>query len=130
MKRNVICVLLAVFMLIGSIFSVQSIQSIVRSSKKEIEKACHAYQTEKIDDCTHHLIRGESIWLRQKVFLGAVLSHEEIDDVIQGFSELIVLSQYEEAPDFFSRSASLLATLDQILDTEYPRLSNILCHTS
>ena len=130
MKGNIICILLAVVMIIGSIASIRSIQSIVRSSKNEIETACHAYREGNNEDCANILIYGESVWLQHKVFLGAVLSHEEINDVIQGFSELIILSQFEEDSEFFSRSAALLATLDQILDTECPRLSNILCHMS
>ena len=129
MKRNIICFLLAALMIIGSMISIQNIKSIVIKSQKEIEAACRAYQTGQSEICFHHLISGESIWIQQKAFLSAVLSHEEIENIIQGFSELKLLSKYEDDVDYFICSASLLAKLDQILEKEYPKLGNILCHT-
>lgn len=128
MTRNIICILLAGLIVIGSMISIQNIQSIVIKSQKEIEMACHAYQAGRSEICLQHLVSGESIWMQHKTFLSAVLSHREIEEIIQGFSELKILSKRKEDVDYFTCSASLLATIDQILDKEYPKPGNILCH--
>ena len=65
-------------------------------------------------------------WQRHRRFLCAVLSHDELDGIEQGFAELRAYSAVGDAAELRSRCEVLLLQLQHIAQLDAPYAENFL----
>lgn len=70
--------------------------------------------------------KAEQQWHTKERLLGAVLRHDEFDDVGDSLAMLKAYVMQDEWDEFYGTCAKLLATLSHIKDKDLPLLKNIM----
>ena len=77
-------------------------------------------------DAAAALEQARQHWQRHRRFLCAVLSHDELDGIEQGFAELRAYSAVGDAAELRSRCEVLLLQLQHIAQLDAPYAENFL----
>ena len=111
---GILAVLLALSLLCGMLT-----QRSTRDAAAALEQALEALDREAGTQARQH-------WQRHRRFLCAVLSHDELDGIEQGFAELRAYSAVGDAAELRSRCEVLLLQLQHIAQLDAPYAENFL----
>ena len=111
---GILTVLLALSLLCGMLT-----QRSTRDAAAALELALDALDRDETAQARQH-------WQRHRRFLCAVLSHDELDGIEQGFAELRAYSAVGDAAELRSRCEVLLLQLQHIAQLDAPYAENFL----
>ena len=120
---GILAVLLALSLLCGMLT-----QRSTRDAAAALEQALEALDRDETAQAVEAGTQARQHWQRHRRFLCAVLSHDELDGIEQGFAELRAYSAVGDAAELRSRCEVLLLQLQHIaqLDAPYAEASIIL----
>ena len=105
------------------IFLVSQVSTKSQNAYNLTEKAYYAQDQQS---AVKAVCEAKDYWEAQEWFLGSVLRHEDLEDVVQLFDIINIYALREDWDDYYGNCAALLARLSHISKSELPRLKNIL----
>ena len=118
---GILTVLLALSLLCGMLT-----QRSTRDAAAALELALDALDRDETAQAVEAGAQARQHWQRQRRFLCAVLSHDELDGIEQGFAELRAYSAVGDAAELRSRCEVLLLQLQHIAQLDAPYAENFL----
>lgn len=123
MKHAIIAVTTLLTIMLFAIFTVSYVERAVTHTAALVEQAKNAVGTEiasqKIED-------AEQYWKKYEKIFGALLQHNEIDNVVDTFAQLKAYAARGDWDDYYGNCAALLAKLEHISAKERPLLQNVM----
>lgn len=102
----------------------------VHRVSEEAKKTCSltelAFSASDQQSALKAVSEAKDYWESREWFLGSVLRHADLEDVVQLFNIIKVYAQREDWDDYYGNCAALLARLEHIGESEQLRLKNIL----
>lgn len=80
----------------------------------------------KIEEVVAKMTQLASEWKRHQPFLEMLISHDEMQAVVERYTEAEVYLRRDELDEFYSNMALLMETLDHIREQETVRWGNVL----
>ena len=117
----VVTMLLALSLLCGMLT-----QRSTRDAAAALELALDALDRDETAQAVEAGAQARQHWQRHRRFLCAVLSHDELDGIEQGFAELRAYSAVGDAAELRSRCEVLLLQLQHIAQLDAPYAENFL----
>lgn len=118
---GILTVLLALSLLCGMLT-----QRSTRDAAAALELALDALDRDETAQAVEAGAQARQHWQRHRRFLCAVLSHDELDGIEQGFAELRAYSAVGDAAELRSRCEVLLLQLQHIAQLDAPYAENFL----
>lgn len=118
---GILAVLLALSLLCGMLT-----QRSTRDAAAALELALDALDRDETAQAVEAGAQARQHWQRHRRFLCAVLSHDELDGIEQGFAELRAYSAVGDAAELRSRCEVLLLQLQHIAQLDAPYAENFL----
>ena len=118
---GILAVLLALSLLCGLLT-----QRSTRDAAAALEQALEALDRDETAQAVEAGALARQHWQRHRRFLCAVLSHDELDGIEQGFAELRAYSAVGDAAELRSRCEVLLLQLRHIAQLDAPYAENFL----
>lgn len=118
---GILAVLLALSLLCGMLT-----QRSTRDAAAALEQALEALDRDETAQAVEAGTQARQHWQRHRRFLCAVLSHDELDGIEQGFAELQAYSAVGDAAELRSRCEVLLLQLQHIAQLDAPYAENFL----
>ena len=116
----------AATILILLLFCVLTVNTVQKEVKNAVDLAKAAYHAEEKETAITALQKASSFWISKEKFFGTVLRHDDMDDILQEFSTLIVYAQRGDWDDYYGNCAALLEQIAHIGKEEQFKLHNIL----
>ena len=123
MKHALIAVFTLLLVMLFANGAVSYVERSVMHTADLVEQAKNAVHTE---DAKNMIEQAEQYWKSHEKIFGALLQHNEIDDVIDTFALLKAYAVRGDWDDYYGNCASLLARLEHISAKEQPLLQNIM----
>ena len=101
-------------------------QRSTRDAAAALEQALEALDRDETAQAVEAGAQARQHWQRHRRFLCAVLSHDELDGIEQGFAELRAYSAVGDAAELRSRCEVLLLQLQHIAQLDAPYAENFL----
>ena len=118
---GILAALLALSLLSGMLT-----QHSTREASAALSQALKALDRDEISEAVEAGAQARQHWQRHRRFLCAVLSHDELDDIEQGFAELRAYSAVGDAAELRTRCEVLLLRLRHIARLDTPSAENFL----
>ena len=118
---GILAALLALSLLCGMLT-----QRSTRDAAAALEQALEALDRDETALAVEAGRQAQQHWQRHRRFLCAVLSHDELDGIEQGFAELRAYSAIGDAAELRSRCEVLLLQLHHIARLDLPSPENFL----
>lgn len=118
---GILAALLALSLLCGLLT-----QCSTRDAAAALELALDALDRDETAQAVEASAQARQHWQRHRRFLCAVLSHDELDGIEQGFAELRAYSAVGDAAELRSRYEVLLLQLQHIAQLDAPYAENFL----
>ena len=112
---GILAALLALSLLCGMLT-----QRSTRDAAAALEQALEALDRDETAQAVEAGTQARQHWQRHRRFLCAVLSHDELDGIEQGFAELRAYSAVGDAAELRSRCEVLLLQLQHIAQLDAP----------
>lgn len=119
------CGILAVLLALSILFGLLT-QHSTRDAAAALEQALEALDRDETAQAVEAGTQARQHWQRHRRFLCAVLSHDELDGIEQGFAELRAYSAIGDAAELRSRCEVLLLQLHHIARLDLPSPENFL----
>lgn len=126
MKRIWISITIFAIMIAGCIAESMIINKMTDKLYSDIEQAQQLVIDQNVQEAINLAKDIDSRWEKEDKVLGAFISHEILEDIEKSLTVMKVNLICEEYNDFFAESSRTLAGLQQLKDTELPKISNIL----
>lgn len=126
MKHALLSAGVLLLCLIFSLISMQQIMDVCGRTSQLLEQTQAAIVQEDFSAAQSTLDRAEDTWKTKEGFLGVVLSHEDVDEVLAGFSELRQYIQVRDLDDCRAVCARLITSVHHLQEMERLTVSNIL----
>ena len=110
--------------IIMAVVIINSVLGVVQEAKSE--QALEALDRDETAQAVEAGTQARQHWQRHRRFLCAVLSHDELDGIEQGFAELQAYSAVGDAAELRSRCEVLLLQLQHIAQLDAPYAENFL----
>lgn len=107
------------------IVELSCLSAIVSDAQTHLESAQRCAADGRYADAVDAAGQACSLWGRHRLFLGAVLRHEDSDALYFLFARLPYFAQDEDGAELRATCGELSERLRHILDSERPRLYNI-----
>lgn len=126
MKQILISAGILLVCLAFSLISLFVILDVCNQTSNLLEQSLSSASAEDFQVAEQTLRQAEQAWREKENFLGIVLRHDDMDEILTVFSELKQYAQVEDLDDYRANCAKLLAAIDHVRQTEKPKLPNIL----
>ena len=123
MKQTVIAVATLMLILLFASGGVFYVEEVVEHTVKLVEQAGSLVGTEHAETAIE---QAEHYWKTHESFFGALLQHDEVDNVVDTFAQLKAYAGRGDWDDYCGNCAALLARLEHISAKERPILQNIM----
>lgn len=108
------------------LLGLRRLEHIVTDTQSLIDSAQELAAQSRCADALDAAQQARQLWQTHRLFLGAVLRHEDADELFFLFARLPYLASGDEAAELRAACGELNERLRHILDAEQPRLYNIL----
>ncbi len=118
MKLSLFCLIMLAVLCFLCIFSALHVSNVVEETTALLNKARHENPSQLVGTAS-------DLWTNNQGYLGAVLRHDEMDEVMVELAKLKSYASIDETDDFLSSCEGVLAQLEHIREMEWPSLKNI-----
>lgn len=126
MRHIVFPTILLVLLLTFCILSAWIVSTTIDQVNEYLNDAVQAHVREDEGMAARYIKLASDHWDQKRVLFGAVLKHDEMDQVTTEFARLHSYASSEDQDDFLSNCKALQSTLSHIREMEWPYLQNIL----
>lgn len=126
MRHVIYSVLLIALLLSLCILSAVTVSGTIDQASAYLDQAVQAYGRNDPNATARYLELASEHWSKKQLLFGAVLQHDDVDQVTTEFARLLSYATSEDQDDFLSNCKALQATLLHIREMEWPHLQNIL----
>lgn len=126
MRRIWIAVTMLAAITALSVWWVQEAEAFTGQAASYVEQAQQSAQEGDMDAAHLQIQRAQQVWDLRRGLYGAMMRHQEADEITMDFAAAEVNAGLERREEFLVLCAQLLTELHHIADMERPRLYNIL----
>lgn len=125
MKRLIIAILLLTAIVGGCIYNFYYLGKTVDELAVFIVQADAAAQSGDFKTAGKLLEKSFSTWKEKENPLGALIRHQEMDDIHNLYIRTIKSAAFGDAPEYFMQSGELVSMLRHLVEIETPTVKNI-----
>lgn len=110
------------FCILSAVFVSQTTESTIAI----LDHAVEAHENNTLEETEFYLAQAYSLWSQKTLFLGIVLEHNSMDEIMTELSRLRSYAVSDDHDDFLSNCEALKTMLKHIRDMQWPKTENIL----
>ena len=126
MRHIIFPTILLTVLLSVCICSAWAVSTTIDQVNGYLDHAAQAHEQEDEALASRYIKLASDHWEQKRVLFGAVLEHDEMDQVATEFARLHSYASSEDQDDFLSNCRALQSILSHIQEMEWPYLQNIL----
>lgn len=125
MKRLTVAILIIAVLVFSCLFSYSGLSKLTQEVAENVSMADTALRNQGAQVATHKLEQAYSLWHTRQSTLGALVRHNELDDIENLFHRALQSLADNELSEYRMHSRELQAMLKHIPEMELPTIQNI-----
>ena len=126
MKRIWIAAIVLFAIISCCIWDTIFVDKIINNLHDQLDKAQNIAKTSELNNTLELVNNTYGDWIKGKDVFALFVSHDTLEAINQSFVVLLSYIENDESSDFFAENSKIASMLEQLKDTEFLTLKNIL----